>query len=138
MTSLHLTLPRTAASPAHARQEASRFAADLDTSSDPSGTDLALLVLSELVTNAVLYGADPIQVSVTCTGGALRIEVSDGDADTSKVVAVDAPDAPDAPARGGRGLQIVSRLAREWGVAVRDGGKTVWAEVVLDRPQDGD
>ncbi len=132
MSSLHLILPRTAASPAQARQEASRFVADRD---GASRAEVALLVLSELVTNAVLHGADPIQVLVSWDDDALLIEVSDGDPDTTKVVPTDPRAGPDP---GGRGLRIVSTLARSWGTTKRDDGKSVWAEVVLGEPHEGD
>jgi anti-sigma regulatory factor (Ser/Thr protein kinase) len=124
MSTLHLTLPRTVASPAHARRAASRFAADHDVS---SRADIALLVLSELVTNAVLHGAEPIQAFVTCHDDALRIEVFDGDRDTSEIAPVEGRGGEP----GGRGLQIVDSLSQSWGITKLDDGKTVWAEVEL-------
>jgi anti-sigma regulatory factor (Ser/Thr protein kinase) len=126
MSTLHLTLPRSVASPARARREASRFAAAHDVS---NRAEPALVVLSELVTNAVLHGAEPIQASVSCHEDALRIEVFDGDPDTSELVPVAARDAVDP---GGRGLQIVDALSRSWGVTRRGEGKTVWAEVAFE------
>lgn len=125
MSTLHLTLPRTVTSPAHARREASRFAADHDVS---GGAAHALLVLSELVTNAVLHGAEPIHAFVRCHHDALCIEVCDGNPDTDDVVPVEARG---ATGPGGRGLQIVDSLSRSWGVTRRDVGKMVWAEVAL-------
>jgi anti-sigma regulatory factor (Ser/Thr protein kinase) len=127
MSTLHLTLPRTVASPAQARREVSRFAADHDVS---TRADVALLVLSELVTNAVLHGAEPIQASVSCDDDALRIEVFDGDRNTSELGPVGARGGGQP---GGRGLQIVASLSRSWGITTHDDGKTVWAEVALTR-----
>src|SRR5882757_4316963 len=118
MSTLHLTLPRTVASPARARREVSRFAADHDVS---TGADIALLVLSELVTNAVLHGAEPIRAFVRYHDDALRIEVFDGDRDTSELGPV-APRGVGQP--GGRGLQIVDSLSRSWGITKHDIGKT--------------
>jgi len=122
---MHISLPQTAASPAEARHVVSRFAAanDLD---KHSGT--ALLVLSELVTNAVLHGAEPIDVCVSRDGDVLRIEVSDGGARIQGV----APRSHDDPRPGGRGLHIVNSLAQRWGTTDNDGGKTVWAEIGLN------
>ncbi len=128
MSSLRISLPQTAASPAQARRQVSRFAAENHLGGEAT---VALLVLSELVTNAVLHGAEPIEVLVLSEDDALRIEVSDGDTRTSHI----APQARREPEQlGGRGLQIVNSLARAWGIIAHDGGKTVWAEVGLDDP----
>ncbi|MFJ8233115.1 ATP-binding protein [Streptomyces sp. NPDC094448] len=91
--------------------------------------DLAALVLSELVTNAVRYGAAAgRQIETRCarTPGGLRIEVHDtGDGRPS--LRMPAPDAD-----GGRGLWLVAELADRWGVENRVGpGKYVWAELFV-------
>jgi anti-sigma regulatory factor (Ser/Thr protein kinase) len=122
---MRISLPQTAASPAEARYLVSRFADDNDLR-DESGA--ALLVLSELVTNAVLHGAEPIEVYVSRDGDVLRIEVSDGGARTDGVV----PRSQGDQRPGGRGLHIVNSLAQRWGTANNDTGKTVWAEMSLD------
>jgi anti-sigma regulatory factor (Ser/Thr protein kinase) len=87
----------------------------------------ALLVLSELVTNAVLHGAEPIEVYVSRDDDLLRIEVSDGGSRGDGVT----PRTHDDPRPGGRGLHIVNSLASRWGTTDNDGGKTVWAEIGL-------
>ncbi len=125
MSSLRLTLPRTVTSPAEARREVRRFAADQDVS---TGADIAVLVLSELVTNAVLHGAEPIDAFVRYHDDALRIEVFDGGRDSSELGPVEPRGGRQA---GGRGLQIVDSLSRSWGITKHDDGKTVWAEVAL-------
>jgi anti-sigma regulatory factor (Ser/Thr protein kinase) len=126
VSTLRISLPQTSASPAQARRQVTRFAEENDVLGRAS---VALLVLSELVTNAVLYGCEPIQVCVSRRPDALLIEVSDGDADTSQI----APQARRAPEQaGGRGLKIVNSLARDWGVTSNDDGTTVWAEVGFD------
>jgi anti-sigma regulatory factor (Ser/Thr protein kinase) len=122
---IRISLPQTAASPAEARHLVSRFAADNDLLSQ-SGP--ALLVLSELVTNAVLHGAEPIEVFVCRDGDVLRIEVSDGGPRTDGV----RPRSQDNRRPGGRGLHIVNSLAQRWGTTDTEGGKTVWAEIRLD------
>jgi anti-sigma regulatory factor (Ser/Thr protein kinase) len=121
---IRISLPKTAASPAEARHLVSRFAAENDLHDD-SGA--ALLVLSELVTNAVLHGAEPIEVYVCRDHDLLRIEVSDGGPRTDGVV----PRSQGDPRPGGRGLHIVNSLADRWGTTDSDTGKTVWAEMAI-------
>ena len=87
---------------------------------------IALLILSELITNAVRHGAEPIQVTVDDEADALRIEVSDGG---GTYPPRSAPLIPNADQAGGRGLAIVDALAQRWGTTRQDLGKTVWAEV---------
>ncbi|MEU2248233.1 ATP-binding protein [Streptomyces sp. NPDC019224] len=102
-----------------------------------SVVDDAVLVLSELLSNACRHGrplgrhnergdgAVRAAWRVDRTGG-LTVEVTDGGGPTRPV-----PATPSVTARGGRGLNIISALAQEWGV--RDGASgevTVW--VLLD------
>jgi anti-sigma regulatory factor (Ser/Thr protein kinase) len=125
VSAFRMSLPQRAASPAEARHQVARFAVENQLLAEPA---VALVVLSELVTNAVLHGAEPIEVCVRGEDGGLRIEVSDGGAQSAPMV----PQAqrPDRP--GGLGLHIVDALARRWGTDVREDGKTVWAEIGAD------
>lgn len=89
-------------------------------------TDGAVLVVDELVTNALLHARTPFDVEVQLRPHALLVAVAD-----------DSPDAPDprsatVDAENGRGLALVDAVARSWGVLPRLGGKVVWA--VLDGP----
>jgi serine/threonine-protein kinase RsbW len=88
----------------------------------------ALLVVSELVTNAVMHGDGPVRVRVLHCSGYLRVEVSDdGGGD---VIMRDT----DPESTGGRGMLVVAHVARAWGVIGRaPAGKTVWAEVASPR-----
>src|SRR5690606_29369480 len=64
------------------------------------------------------------------TGGALTVEVTDGGGPTRPV-----PSTPSVTARGGRGLNIISALAQEWGVRDDSSGEvTVWALVSAKKP----
>jgi anti-sigma regulatory factor (Ser/Thr protein kinase) len=88
-----------------------------------------LLVVSELVTNAVVHGAEPIVVTVVRAPERVRVEVTDGLSEASPHTNRAAPDA-----ETGRGLSVVTRLACAWGWRASPGrGKTVWAEVPLPR-----
>jgi hypothetical protein len=87
----------------------------------------ALLVVSELVTNACLHAGGPEELRLRCDTKALRMEVVDGGTGDP------APRSPHRAGRpGGHGMFIVQRLCLDWGV-VRpvDGrpGKTVWVEL---------
>jgi anti-sigma regulatory factor (Ser/Thr protein kinase) len=87
----------------------------------------AMLIVSELVTNAVRYGQPEITLAVAAVPGGLRLEVSDhGDA-----LPLLAPVVPASNRAGGRGLLIVASTARDWGIAPHDPppGKTVWVEL---------
>jgi hypothetical protein len=83
--------------------------------------DRAELIVSELVTNAVLHaGTGPI-VSVRIDDENVRIEVED----TSPAAPVLREYGLDAST--GRGLRVVSTAASEWGVETTSSGKAVWA-----------
>ncbi|MCT2593650.1 ATP-binding protein [Streptomyces sp. N2-109] len=86
----------------------------------------ALLVVSELVTNACLHANGPEELRIGSSPKLLRVEVVD--------LGSGAP-APRTPHRagrpGGHGMFIVQRLCLDWGVVrnVEGTGKTVWAEL---------
>jgi anti-sigma regulatory factor (Ser/Thr protein kinase) len=90
---------------------------------------VALVIVSELVTNAVEHGAEPITIEVAIRDDTLRFEVCDGD-DRTGVVAVRSTRGGDT---NGRGLAIVGSLAQRWGVRSHRGGKSVWAEMETSR-----
>lgn len=84
--------------------------------------DHVLLVVSELVTNAMLHGDGPPVLRLSGTPWRVRVEVADG----SPVLPVPKV----AGQEGGWGLHLVSRLAGRWEAVPRDGGKVVWCELV--------
>ncbi|CAL9348086.1 hypothetical protein SUDANB145_00411 [Streptomyces sp. enrichment culture] len=83
------------------------------------------LVVSELVTNAIRYGAPPIRLRLIHDATTLICEVSD----TSHT----APHLRRAKTwdEGGRGLLLVAQLTQRWGSRHTAEGKTIWAELAL-------
>ncbi|MDV5143714.1 SpoIIE family protein phosphatase [Streptomyces sp. SBC-4] len=87
----------------------------------------ATLVVSELVTNAVRYGAAPITLRLIRDSEAgLICEVGDAGRAAPHLRHAKAVD------EGGRGLLICATLAENWGVRYRDEGKTVWAALLAN------
>jgi anti-sigma regulatory factor (Ser/Thr protein kinase) len=90
---------------------------------DTDLVDTALLLTSELVTNAVIHGHSDVQLQVLTDGDLLRVDVAD---DNSRFPQ---QQPADNDALDGRGLQIVQLLATRWGVDKEPLGKTVWFEL---------
>ncbi|MET9675902.1 SpoIIE family protein phosphatase [Streptomyces sp. NPDC006482] len=78
------------------------------------------LILSELITNAVRYGIEPIRVRLLHSGS-LICEVSDGSSTSPHIRRADDTD------EGGRGLFLVAQYAEKWGTRYSPRGKTIWA-----------
>ena len=89
-------------------------------------TDDVLLVLSELLTNAVLHAGEARSAAMVLCVDRVRVEV----ADRSRIAPSPSPYGLDA--HTGRGLGLVQSLTVEWGVAHQAQGKVVWADVALD------
>jgi anti-sigma regulatory factor (Ser/Thr protein kinase) len=90
----------------------------------------AMLVASELVTNAVLHsgcsGEDVLHITATLGGGSVRICVEDPGLAGGAATLLQVREFSEA----GIGLLIVDQLVARWG-AERDGGYRVWAELPL-------
>ncbi|WP_243866319.1 ATP-binding protein [Actinophytocola oryzae] len=81
----------------------------------------AVLVVSELVTNALLHGHGTPLVRLLGSGDRIRVEICD-----------DSPLLPIAPRvtpSGGLGLRVVEQLSSAWGASRRGRGKVVWCEL---------
>jgi anti-sigma regulatory factor (Ser/Thr protein kinase) len=85
--------------------------------------DTAVLLVSELVTNAVLHARTPLHLRIRWHANRLRVEVGDGNPAHPTV------QKPDPFSPGGRGLLLVDRLAPAWGVEEKAAGKVVWFEL---------
>ncbi|MFF5854513.1 SpoIIE family protein phosphatase [Streptomyces sp. NPDC012751] len=89
------------------------------------------LILSELLTNAIRYGAPPVRVRLLL-GRTLVCEVSDGSNTSPRLRRAASTD------EGGRGLFLVSQFADMWGTRYAARGKVIWTEQALDRTVEPD
>jgi anti-sigma regulatory factor (Ser/Thr protein kinase) len=94
----------------------------LDSSGYNGRSEDARLVVSELVTNAILHAGTDIELTVSVRSDAVRIEVTDLGGGVPRCGAVE-------EATSGRGLPIVEALGGRWGVLQLGAGKTVWCEL---------
>ncbi len=102
-----------------------RFVGDTLTDLPTDIQEAAVLMVSELATNAIVHATTGFEVTIERTKSKLRVEVADlgGGEPELQMPSVSEPH--------GRGLQIVRELSDEWGIIDRDDdrGKTVWYEV---------
>jgi anti-sigma regulatory factor (Ser/Thr protein kinase) len=117
---------RLTAEPASARAARRFVAGTLEEWGCEGLSDVATLLVSELVSNVVLHARTELAVTVRRLPTAVRVEVHDG---------ASAPPArrhyaPDAAT--GRGLGMVEDLAGRWGTVPSGSGKTVWFELDED------
>jgi len=106
------------AAAAEARRQVQAAIRTWDILVDP---DVAVLLTSELVTNAIRHEVTGIvTLAITCSCGELRVDVHD----TSRALPmlVDAP----VDAETGRGLMLVTTLSAEWGFYRTPAGKAVY------------
>src|SRR5207244_2076608 len=114
----------------------------------PVDIDVAVLLASELVTNAITHGqpangrrepgdsrpatvqrvsAEPIVLSIRCSRGELRVEVHDRSGEMSPP----SPDNAPAESETGRGLMLVAALAAKWGYYRTPARKAVFFTLIL-------
>ena len=106
--------------PGQARAAVQAWAGDIGLGSI---SDDVLLIVSELVTNAVRYGEPPVCVSVRADEDTVTVGVADSASErpTSRV--------PEDDAESGRGLLLMSLLSADFGIRPREVGKVVWARL---------
>ncbi|MFG2473801.1 SpoIIE family protein phosphatase [Streptomyces fagopyri] len=102
--------------------------------------DDAVVIVSELVTNAVVHAGTDVELVCRFEIGdddggagvpdAVIVEVSDHH--PSRAVREDAAERPYGTPEYGRGLRLVSALSEAWGITYRTGVKTVWARLPVD------
>jgi anti-sigma regulatory factor (Ser/Thr protein kinase) len=111
-----VTLPRNDGAPSRARALLRQHAEALGR----ARLDTAVLLISELVTNAVLHGTGEIRLEIDVADGGGHFAVCDEGHRRPEMRADPGPE-------GGWGLRLVGQLATRWGVG---GGQTqVWFEV---------
>ena len=87
--------------------------------------DTIALLVTELVTNAILHARTPLQLTLESRPAHVRICVADESTEQPAVQNYD------AGAVTGRGLALVEQLATSWGVETTTMGKVVWCEVAI-------
>ncbi|MFE6718913.1 SpoIIE family protein phosphatase [Streptomyces albidoflavus] len=117
------TLPADASVVGTARSLAERQLAAWDLADAAYPTEL---IISELVTNAIRHGEGPIRLRLIHDRGRLLTEVTDTSSASPHLRHARDSD------EGGRGLYIVMRLSRRWGVRHSREDKTIWSEQGLD------
>ncbi|MDX3067857.1 ATP-binding protein, partial [Streptomyces sp. ND04-05B] len=145
----HLSLPGGPLAPGAARRFVSAALAEWAELGLPGAAALparavedALVVVSELVTNAVVHAGTDVELfcrlgrDAPAAAGWLLLEVSDHH--PSREVRSEGAERPyllERPygaAEYGRGLRLVAALSEAWGITYRTGAKTVWARLSVD------
>jgi len=97
-------------------------------------SDVAILLTSELVTNAVTHGTPAagtfVLLTIACDTACLRVDVHDGSGDLPVLDTGLIDEAP-AEAETGRGLLLVTSLSAEWGFYRTPAGKAVYFTLEL-------
>ena len=91
---------------------------------EPTIVDDAVLMTSEIITNAVLHASTPAELRLSVGDQRIRISVTDASSAVPEIRVFDFVSA------SGRGLAIVAAMAADWGVDSLGAGKRVWFEVM--------
>ncbi len=117
-----IELPRSERAPGIAR----RFVGDrLTRWGVPAILETVQLLVSELVTNAVIHARSTAQLRIEVLGDVVRVTVIDHGPGTRRRTR----SVPPPTEFGGRGLYIVDRLATRWGADESEDGNHVWFEL---------
>jgi hypothetical protein len=93
-----------------------------------SMVELAELLVSELVTNALRHANGPIELTTLLLDDVVTLGVSDADEPLPRLRKAKEAD------EGGRGLQLIALLSARWGARPTAEGKVVWCELPRSRP----
>ena len=122
-----MTVPVLPIAVAEVRRQVEAVLAQLDLGGDLA--DDVLLVVSELVTNAIRYGRAPVQFAMRCTDREVVVEVADTEHAIPQMRDFD------PAAASGRGLHLVESLGARWGARPTGVGKSVWCLIPLPDAQ---
>jgi anti-sigma regulatory factor (Ser/Thr protein kinase) len=106
-------------------REARAFVAQTLRGADPNALDEAVLMVSELATNAVVHTSSPFTIGIDRSDHEARISVTDQGVGTPRLRHAASTDTD------GRGLGIVAAIATAWGVDLHPDSKTVWFTVPI-------
>jgi anti-sigma regulatory factor (Ser/Thr protein kinase) len=123
-----LTLSPTPGAPAEAREFTHEICVEWGIG---RVANLAELVASELVTNAVMHARTQIAVTLRLSGDTLSVAVRDGD---PRPMFRPAPGSGAPSDEHGRGLLLLDAMADAWGSTPTADGKVVWANINVRRP----
>jgi anti-sigma regulatory factor (Ser/Thr protein kinase) len=127
-TELYQRRVRLAREPSAAAEARGQVRAALQAWQVPVDPDIAILLTSDLVTNAITYGySQTVTLAIRCSGTYLRIDIYD----RSRCLPADA-DEP-AGADTGRGLVLVAALSAEWGSFRTPAGKAMYFTLAFAR-----
>jgi PAS domain S-box-containing protein len=118
---IELSLSARIEAPGEAREVARAAIARWGLTADTA--DTVALVVSELVTNAVLHTGSAPTLRMRTSGGTVYVELSDDDSRPPRMRD------PDDDDDGGRGLHLVEALCRRWSTRTTRTGKVVWCEI---------
>ena len=133
LADLHADLPRRDDAPGAARALAAAWCDTLDL--EPVTCDTVRLLVSEVVTNAVVHSQAPpgaiIKLAASLSDGSVIVTVADSGTGVGP-----SPRAPD-PLDGGYGLFLLEKEAGQWGVDRGPEGTRVWFKLELSPEGEG-
>jgi anti-sigma regulatory factor (Ser/Thr protein kinase) len=91
----------------------------------PKVVEVAVLLVSELATNAVRHAHSPFTVTAELLGETVTVEVDDANGELPQVLQ------PAPSSAVGRGMFMIEALSSRWGAERIAGGKRVWFQLAL-------